>query len=266
MNRITILVTCCIGLVCCSQPENKTTAASKSNAPATRKTVAAADSARRQVRQINLPDGFTRTPAASTSFAAWLRTVGLKSSNVVHLYNGQRKANQSAQFAVLNIPVGTQDLQQCADAVMRLRAEYLFAQEQYSQIVFYDNTGGRYAFAPPYTRASLEKFLLRVFGMCGSASLEKQLSPVAQFTDIAPGDVLIRGGFPGHAEMVMDVATNAEGEKIYLLAQSYMPAQDIHILKNPADELDSPWYSASTPGNIIETPEYSFYKRQLRRW
>ena len=58
--------------------------------------------------------------------------------------------------------------------------------------------------------------------------------------NIKPGDVLIRGGFPGHAVIVMDMATNSAGKKIYLLAQSYMPAQDIHVLVNPSDEHSSP--------------------------
>ena len=50
--------------------------------------------------------------------------------------------------------------------------------------------------------------------MCGSASLSKQLNPVTDFSTIQPGDVIIRGGFPGHAVIVMDVATNASDEKI----------------------------------------------------
>ena len=101
--------------------------------------------------------------------------------------------------------------------------------------------------------------------MCGSASLSKQLKPVIDFSDITPGDVLIRGGFPGHAVIVMDVAENIKGEKIFMLAQSYMPAQDIHILVNPADENLSPWYKVND-GMKIVTPEYLFYKNELKRW
>jgi hypothetical protein len=102
--------------------------------------------------------------------------------------------------------------------------------------------------------------------MCGSASLSKQLKPVADFSDIRPGDVIIRGGFPGHAVIVMDVAINAaSGERIYLLAQSYMPAQDIHVLKNPSDAGLSPWYKVSDE-QIIQTPEYSFTMNELKRW
>ncbi|MDR3713868.1 MAG: DUF4846 domain-containing protein [Puia sp.] len=59
------------------------------------------------------------------SFGEWLRSIPLKKDKTVYLYDGSRKQNQSAQFAVLDISVGKEDLQQCADAVMRLRAGYL---------------------------------------------------------------------------------------------------------------------------------------------
>ncbi|CAN5117739.1 hypothetical protein BH09BAC6_BH09BAC6_31750 [soil metagenome] len=77
--------------------------------------------------------------------------------------------------------------------------------------------------------------------------------------------MLIRGGFPGHAVIVMDVATNNSGKKIYLLAQSYMPAQDIHVLKNPMDQDLSPWYEVNDD-YIIQTPEYTFRQNELMRW
>ena len=63
----------------------------------------------------------------------------------------------------------------------------------------------------------------------------------------------------------MDVAVDSADNKIYLIAQSYMPAQDIHILVNP-DEGLNPWYSASSPNPFIYSPEWTFSKKQLRRW
>jgi Domain of unknown function (4846) len=212
---------------------------------------------------IPLPPGYTRPAAAAGSFTEWLRKLPLKKGKTVYLYNGRPKYNQDAQFAVLDVPVGNKDLQQCADAVMRLRAQYLFDQQQYDSIIFWDNEGGKYAFAPPYTRAGFDKYLQRVFGMCGSASLEKQLRPAA-WQHLQPGNVLIRGGFPGHAVLVMDVAEDSAGKKIFLLAQSYMPAQDIHILLNPADEPGA-WYQAGS-SQSIRTPEWTFRQDQLKQW
>lgn len=102
------------------------------------------------------------------------------------------------------------------------------------------------------------------FGQCGSASLEKQLHSIA-LKDVLPGDVLIKGGFPGHAMIVTDVAVNKGGKKLFMLAQSYMPAQDIHIVKNMNDTELSPWYKADGV-DVIETPEWDFSSKQLRRW
>ncbi len=217
------------------------------------------------ISKIPLPDGFTKIAADSNSFAAWLSNINLKKDKTVYKYNGEPKGNQSAQFAVLNISTGNKDLQQCADAAMRLRAEYLFKQKEFSQIVFKDNNGAVYQFDLPYNRENFMKYLERVFGMCGSASLSKQLKPVSNFSAIQPGDLIIRGGFPGHAVMVMEVAKNAKGKKIYLLAQGFMPAQDIHVLVNPANENLSPWYEVNDD-NVIETPEYTFYKTELKKW
>ena len=216
------------------------------------------------ILDIPLPQGYSRANASPASFGAWLRQVELKKNKTVYKYDGTLKGNQSAQFAVLNISVSHEDLQQCADAVMRLRAEYLFAANKFEEISFSDNNGKQYRFTQPYTRTHFIPYLNSVFGMCGSASLSKQLRSVA-LHDIQPGDVLIRGGFPGHAVLVMDVAQNNEGKKIYLLAQSYMPAQDIHILKNPMDEDLSPWYEVKE-NETIYTPEYSFKSTELKRW
>jgi hypothetical protein len=217
------------------------------------------------VGDIPLPAGFKRVEAGKDSFGSWLRNISLKKDKLVHLYNGGLKKNQSIQFAVLDIPVGKKDLQQCADAVMRLRAEYLYSHERFQEIEFTDNAGICYLLKDKANRTEFEDYLERVFGWCGSASLEKQLKPVDTISQILPGDVFIRGGFPGHAMIVVDAAVNNKGEKIYLLAQSYMPAQDIHIVKNPLDIKLSPWYKADT-ANEIFTPEWKFYKNQLRRW
>lgn len=215
------------------------------------------------IGSISVPDGFTRLPCSPGSFGYWLRKIGLKSSNVVYLYNGRLKSNQNAQFAVMNISVGNKDLQQCADAVMRLRAEFLFEQRLFSDITFSDNLGKKYAWKGGVDKTGFPKYLDLVFGMCGTASLDKQLKNKSM-NGVEPGDVLIRGGFPGHAMMVVDVAVNKKGERLFMLAQSYMPAQDIHIVKNPR-EMDGPWYEADSLKPII-TPEWTFTPGELKRW
>jgi hypothetical protein len=217
------------------------------------------------IDSIPLPQGFKRIDADPNSFTSWLRNIALKENKMVYLFDGSPKINQLAQFAVLDVSVGNKNLQQCADAVMRLRAEYLFAEKKFAEIIFTDNDHTIYAFRPPYTKENFMAYMQRVFGMCGSASLSKQLKPVTPFSSIAPGDVIIRGGFPGHAVIVMDVATDKNGKKIFMLAQSYMPAQDIHVLQNPSNTAISPWYEVNDAATIV-TPEYLFYPNELKRW
>ncbi len=81
------------------------------------------------VKQIPLPEGYERVALRENSFAGFLRNLPLRKDNTVYLYNGQRKPNQSVHYAVIDISTGTKDLQQCADAIMRLRAEYFYAKQ-----------------------------------------------------------------------------------------------------------------------------------------
>ena len=61
--------------------------------------------------------------------------------------------------------------------------------------------------------------------------------------------------------MAVDQSTD---EKVFLLAQSYMPAQDIHILKS-FDNYISPWYKLDF-GDTLNTPEWTFTRGDLYRF
>jgi hypothetical protein len=104
-----------------------------------------------------------------------------------------------------------------------------------------------------------------VFAYAGTYSLERELDPVP-LAGVQIGDVFIKGGFPGHAVLVADMAENTEtGEKRLLLIQSYMPAQEMHVLKNPAAPDGTPWYPAAFSGPLV-TPEWTFPEGALHRW
>jgi Domain of unknown function (4846) len=218
-----------------------------------------------KIEEIPVPDGFTRLPFAPHSFENFLRQLGLKKDKTVFLYNGEKKRNQLAQFAVVDISRSKTDLQQCADVVMRLRAEYLFTERKFDSIRFMDYNKKWYIWNGAGNRDRFDAYLNQVFGYCGSASLEKQLKKAKSFSEIKTGDVLIKGGFPGHAMIVADMAMNKKGEKIFLLLQGYQPAQDAHVLINPGDLQLSPWYRIPE-GNEIRTPEWNFKKDQLYVW
>lgn len=83
--------------------------------------------------------------------------------------------------------------------------------------------------------------------------------------NLMAGDLFIRAGSPGHAMIVVDVAVIDRGEKVFVLAQDLMPAQSIHIVKNLLDETLSPWYKITGDLKMI-TPEWDFYRNELKRW
>jgi hypothetical protein len=248
--------------------------------------VAAADTV---AARIPPPVGHRRRDAAPGTFGAWLRGLPLKAGRPpVLLHDGRRKGNQEVHHAVVDIDTGARDLQQCADAVMRLRAEYLLSRGDPSAVRFRFTSGdeaslsrwfegqrprvqgSRVDWAPraPADRsyASFRRYLDVVFNYAGSASLAKELDPVASPSDVQPGDVFIQGGFPGHAVIVLDVADDpARRRTVFLLAQSYMPAQDIHVLRNPGDPGGGPWYDTAF-GEVLETPEWTFRRGDLRRF
>lgn len=241
------------------------------------------------IQELETPDGYERVSAAPNTFADWLRNLPLKKdNNVVCLFNGSRKPNQTAHHRVLAVDVGNENLQQCADAVMRLRAEYLFGQGQADEIAFNFTSGSRAAckawrqgYRPRVqgrkvtwqlsapADSSYENFrayLQTVFTYAGSASLNLEMKPVSALAQIQIGDVFIKGGYPGHAVIVVDLAVDPNSnKKAILLAQSYMPAQEIHVLKNPRDEKMSPWYVVNGEDKLY-TPEWTFDWSELRRF
>ena len=103
-----------------------------------------------------------------------------------------------------------------------------------------------------------------VFAYSGTLSLEKELISVS-IDNMNIGDVFIVGGSPGHAVIVVDMAVNSFGEKIFLLAQSYMPAQQTQLLINPMDGEISPWYSLNGKEKLI-TLQRTFELDTLKSW
>lgn len=234
------------------------------------------------------PLGYSRISMPDSSFGQYLRQLPLKKDGAqVRTYDGRIKPANGVYLAVVDLPIGSRDLHQCADAVMRLRADYFYSLQQYEDIHFNftngfrvdysrwragdrivvqgNNVSWRRSASPSTSSASFWKYLETIFSYAGTLSLEQELSPIPP-QDIDIGDVWIKGGSPGHAVIVVDVAIHQEtGEKIFMLAQSYMPAQEIQILTNPSDSELSPWYRIPE-GTTLRTPEWRFSTDQLRRF
>lgn len=212
---------------------------------------------------IPLPEGYSRISTDSNSFTHFLRQLPIRqNSNTVYLYNGDEKGNQSAQYRVIDLPVGDKNLQQCADVCMRLWADYLRQQKRYEDIHFNFLSDGK----PRYytekvgtdrSETAYRDYMEWIFNYSNTRSLFSELETV-EVQDLQPGDIFIKTGNPyGHAVMVADMAENAQGKKVFLLVQGYMPAQDIHVLNNFEAQGMSPWYSTNF-GDNLRTPEYYF--------
>lgn len=70
----------------------------------------------------------------------------------------------------------------------------------------------------------------------------------------------------GQEKLADTIHPNA-GKKVFLLAQSYMPAQQIHIFVNPTSRNLSPRYELTeTDTGKLYTPEWIFEKKDLKRF
>jgi len=230
------------------------------------------------------PVGYSRVSCDSNSFGHYLRTLKLKpDGSPVLLYTGIEKPWQHVHCAVVDMEIGKRDLQQCADACIRLRAEYLWRSKKYSEIHFHLTNG----FQMEYTKwrqgfrlavdgnntswvkkenestsyESFRQYLDKVFMYAGTLSVAKEIKP-RSLDEIEPGDLFVVGGSPGHASMAVDVVINEKGERLFLLAQGYMPAQEIHIIKNPNDADISPWFRLRN-GETLSTMEWDFREYTL---
>lgn len=238
--------------------------------------------------RFSVPLGYVRTLETKNSFPEYLRSLPLKPiSSLVKYYNGATKPNSNIYGAVVDLPIGNKDLHQCADAVIRLRGDYFYSLKQYDKIHFNFTNGFRvdynkwrqgYRIAVKGNKTSWVKtaktsdskedywkYLEIIFNYAGTASLAKEMNSIS-VSEMQIGDVFIKGGFPGHAVIVVDMATNGN-KKIFLLAQSYMPAQELQILLNPSISSSNKacWYSANEL-STLETPEWTFKSSELKRF
>ena len=236
--------------------------------------------------RVKTPSGYERIAAEEGSFARYLRSFPVKEMGAkVHLYDGSEKADQSGHASVFDLPIENYDLQQCADTVMRVYAEYFWSSGQVDRIAFHFTNG----FLAEYTKwrdgmrirvsgndvswvSSGEyddsydcfvQYLRMVFCYAGTLSMSGESRDITM-EELEVGDVFLHGGSPGHVVMVMDVCENAEGKKAFLLGQGYMPAQEFHLLKNGLHEED-PWYYEEELEYPLRTPGYTFQEGSLKR-
>jgi len=198
-------------------------------------------------------------------------------------YKGNPIEFQQKHTAILTFDVGNRDLQQCADALMRLRAEYLFSQNRYNEIGFHFVSGQYYTWMQyckgvrsksagnkvvfikenpcRQTHETLRKYLDIVYNYASTISLAKELKPTNNFEI---GTVIIHPGSPGHCFIISDEAINSSGEKVFKLVEGYTPAQSIYVLRNPEAIGNSPWYPLKK--GIITTASCKFINYQMGKF
>jgi hypothetical protein len=227
---------------------------------------------------------YTTTAYKQGSWLYFLQHLPVREGLVLD-YQGNPVADQAKAAMIVNYDVGNKNLQQCADALIRLRAEYLFAVQRYHDITFQFTSGHRFAFEAyckgmrpvingnqvsfshlsagcEPSHAALRRYLDIVYAYAGTISLSRELHPVSEIT---VGTVIITAGSPGHCSIVVDESTTGAGEKVYKLAESFMPAQSIYILRNTKDPGMGSWYPLKK-GITIETASYIFENYKLGRF
>ena len=235
--------------------------------------------------RFNTPAGYKRS-VSENSFGEFLENYPLYSDGrKIRLYNGKLSSTQNVHAAVLKMNMTDGDLQQCADSVISLYAEYYYKQKKYNKIKFHLTNGFEVDFSrwgqgmrvkvdgnktywvksgqKDSSYKTFESYLRFVFAYAGTLSMVQESKKISE-KDIRPGDIFIYGGSPGHVEMVVDVCENKSGDKAFLLGQGYLPAQQFHILKNPDNEND-PWYYVSKMKYPFRTAAVTFKKGTLMR-
>ncbi|MGG1550202.1 DUF4846 domain-containing protein [Paenibacillus ferrarius] len=284
---VTVTALSALLLSSCSAGEERMTAADTTRGTKSHKQQLIHANGTNVMERIAVPSGYERVPAEEGSYGDYLRKIPLKPHGTkVHLFNGELKAHEVYE-AVLDVDVGDRDLQQCADAVMRLRAEYLYGSGRHDQIHFNFTNGFKADYAtwrkgnrievsgnkvswikkgtPSDSYEVFRSYLNMVFAYAGTLSLSKEMKQVP-LSEMQAGDVFLEGGSPGHAIVVLDMAQNPKtGEKLFILAQGFTPAQDIHILENASNGKGNPWYSTAFEGKL-NSPEWTFTREQLYRF
>lgn len=238
--------------------------------------------------RIAIPENFKRITIDTSSFQQFIRNQKLKpfGAKVIN-YDGRPYFYQLGHVGVLDVDVPDNGLQQCADALIRLRSEFLWNRNQKNKIGF-NFTSGHYCswkkYAQGYrpkingnkvsfhktaktdiSKANFYKYLNLIYTYSGTMSLNNELKEIKTIKDLQIGDMLIIGGFPGHVVMIADISENAKGERLFLLMQGNTPAQSIHLLKNLEDTSISPWYKLKI-NSEISTPGFTFNNSKFVRF
>ena len=224
------------------------------------------------IGDIPTPWGYERINGDDAAYSEFLRSLPLKGKGSdVMLYTGGKSRFQSLNYAVIDLPL-LSNAEQCADACIRLRAEYLFNNGLYSSIRFKDVNGNTMRYSGGASRKAFNNYLKRVYGMASTYSLSREMQQ-RTLADMQPGDVFVYAAVDrpgnhkyGHAVMVVDVAVNRNGKKAFLLAEGNTPARDIHIMRNFENPFRSPWFFLDDDADMLLLSVFPYKSNELRHF
>jgi hypothetical protein len=240
------------------------------------------------LERVKAPKGYDWIPEERGSFGEFLQNTKLKKvGSPIIDFRQNPISNQSEHVAIMDYDIGEKDLQQCADAIIRLRAEYLYQQKRFDDISFHFTNGDAFSWndykigirpvlisstqiafiknaKEDDSYKSFRNYLDVVFMYAGTISLNKETIGISDNKKIKTGDFIVTPGSPGHAVIIVGRAQNKQGEIIFLLAQGYTPAQSIHVITNPFDGEINPWYKLDVLKSPTITARYAFVKTNIR--
>lgn len=211
------------------------------------------------------PAGFKRVEVKPKSFAAYLRGLPLRTDrDAVKLYDGRAAPMPSAGIVPLDL--GSKDVHQCADSVIRLHAEYLWSQGRADEAQYHYTSGDlarwrdwrqgkvlkvRGNKVTQVTRSGMgkdhkayRKYLDDVFMYASTRSLHRDAKKLkGEQVRYEAGDFFLAAGSPGHVVILLDVVEHADGRRAALVGQGYLPAREFHVIKASGPRvLDGVWF------------------------
>jgi len=215
---------------------------------------------------IKTPRGYTREVYNMSSYPAWLRSLPLKTGNIIKRHDGGNiPADYYNIFAVIDMPLlFTGNIEQCADWGFRFWSEFHKDREMLDKLYLFDYSGNKKFFLK--SGLSFTGFLKLSMNYSNSHSIKTGCGKINP-SEIKPGDMLVQNktGGIGHVSVIMDVCKNSAGEKLYLIGYSFMPAQQFHIEKADSQYGKAGWFTLKGYEMYLER-NLNFGKPVLRRF
>jgi hypothetical protein len=187
-------------------------------------------SSSQKIIDIKPPVSFKTETFPARSYSSFIQNLPVADSSVIRDY--QRQIINSSFYnvlAVVDIPLlFNDDLEQCADFAMRLRAEYFKTYNNLDSLCLFDYNGNKLF----YKKSGLtyQNFLRKIFANANSYSLKKGCNTITK-EELRPGDLIVQNvnGGIGHVSVIVNSCTSGTGQRMFLIGYSFMPAQQFHI-------------------------------------